>query len=130
MMVMFFPTFTNDGDGSMAIDEVHDSELVQARNSWLLSFGSDGNSTTILDSPNMISSRGFYLDELGLVQEMGITLGGPGPNYSEWVTSKDEAYSNYGVFMVRDYSPVPVPATIWLMLSGLIGLVGFARRKV
>jgi len=134
---MFFPTFTNDGDGSMAIDEVHDSELVQARNSWLLSFGSDGNSTTILDSPNMISSRGFYLDELGLVQEMGITLGGPefgsilyGPNYSEWVTSKDEAYSNYGVFMVRDYSPVPVPATIWLMLSGLIGLVGFARRKV
>ena len=27
------------------------------------------------------------------------------------------------------YSPVPVPAALWLFGSGLIGLVGFARRK-
>lgn len=26
-------------------------------------------------------------------------------------------------------SPVPVPAAIWLLSSGLIGLIGFARRK-
>ena len=27
------------------------------------------------------------------------------------------------------YSPVPVPAAVWLFGSGLIGLVGFSRRK-
>ena len=27
------------------------------------------------------------------------------------------------------YSPVPVPAAAWLFSSGLIGLIGFARRK-
>jgi hypothetical protein len=26
-------------------------------------------------------------------------------------------------------SAVPIPATIWLFSSGLIGLIGFARRK-
>ena len=69
---------------------------------------------------------------------MGITLSGPsigstlyGPNYSEYVTTSDEAYTNYGVFMVRDYTPpVPIPAAIWLFGSGLLGLVAIARRKV
>ena len=28
-----------------------------------------------------------------------------------------------------EFSPVPVPAAVWLFGSGLIGLVGFARRK-
>ncbi len=28
-----------------------------------------------------------------------------------------------------DVSPVPVPAAVWLLGSGLIGLVGFAKRK-
>ena len=135
---MFFPSFVDDGDGSMALDEVHDSVLIQARNSWLLSFGSDGISTIELDADTLISSRGFYLDELGLVQEMGLTIGGPifgstlyGPDYSEYVTSRNEAYTNYGVFMVRDYTPpVPIPAAIWLFGSGLLGLVAVARRKV
>jgi len=39
----------------------------------------------------------------------------------------------YGTYLVRtnpDYvSAVPVPAAVWLFGSGLIGLVGFARRK-
>ncbi len=28
-----------------------------------------------------------------------------------------------------DVSAVPVPAAVWLFVSGLVGLVGFARRK-
>jgi len=32
-------------------------------------------------------------------------------------------------FRVIAASPVPVPAAVWLFGSGLIGLVGFARRK-
>ena len=32
-------------------------------------------------------------------------------------------------FLVRDVTVVPVPAAIWLFGSGLIGLIGIARRK-
>jgi len=35
----------------------------------------------------------------------------------------------YGIWMVQDVSAVPVPAAVWLFGSGLIGLVGMARRK-
>jgi len=28
-----------------------------------------------------------------------------------------------------DFSPVPIPAAVWLFGSGLIGLLGVARRK-
>ena len=34
------------------------------------------------------------------------------------------------IALVRDVSTVPVPAAVWLFGSGLIGLVGVARRKV
>jgi hypothetical protein len=36
----------------------------------------------------------------------------------------DRAFSIYG-----DVSPVPIPATVWLFGTALIGLVGFSRRK-
>ena len=34
-----------------------------------------------------------------------------------------------GVALVRDVSLVPVPAGVWLFGSGLVGLIGVARRK-
>ena len=37
--------------------------------------------------------------------------------------------SSRGSFLVKDFSPVPVPAAAWLFGSGLIGLIGVARRK-
>jgi len=133
---MFFPLFSDSGNGTMALDEVHDAEEIQARNSWLLSFGSDGTSTIDLDADTLISSRGFYLDEHNVVQGMGVTIGGPifgstlyGPNYTV-NQGRDNAYTNYGVFMVRDYSPVPAPAAVWLLGSGLIALAAFGRRRI
>ena len=33
------------------------------------------------------------------------------------------------VLMVESVQPVPVPAAVWLFGSGLLGLVGMARRK-
>ena len=38
-------------------------------------------------------------------------------------------YSYIGSYLVRT-SPVPIPAALWLFGSGLIGLIGIARRKV
>ena len=34
-----------------------------------------------------------------------------------------------GSALVRDVSAVPVPAAVWLFGSGMLGLIGFARRK-
>lgn len=35
----------------------------------------------------------------------------------------------FGSYLVKDVAEVPLPAAIWLFGSGLIGLVGLARRK-
>ena len=39
------------------------------------------------------------------------------------------AYFDTGSALVRDISTVPVPAAVWLFGSGLLGLIGLARRK-
>ena len=48
--------------------------------------------------------------------------------FATYNDSADSGHSQAGIFMVRT-SVVPVPAAVWLFGSGLIGLVGFARRK-
>ncbi|MCK4704384.1 MAG: VPLPA-CTERM sorting domain-containing protein, partial [Gammaproteobacteria bacterium] len=70
---------------------------------------------------------------------------GLGANYS-WEPSSNVDYGPFAViqgfegatpnpsnplvpYMRMDVQAVPVPAAIWLFGSGLIGLVGFARRK-
>lgn len=45
----------------------------------------------------------------------------------QWNWSDDD---NHDDMMVRvDFNPVPVPAAFWLFGSGLIGVIGIARRK-
>jgi len=41
----------------------------------------------------------------------------------DWNLSSD------GTLTYGDVSAVPVPAAVWLFGSGLVGLVGIARRK-
>ena len=59
----------------------------------------------------------------------------------DWHLTQDEFTPSYlylndfgsdydiGSALVRDISTVPVPAAVWLFGSGLIGLIGIARRK-
>jgi hypothetical protein len=42
--------------------------------------------------------------------------------------SYNNSETSYGHYLVKS-SPVPIPPAAWLFGSGLIGLVGFARRK-
>ena len=42
----------------------------------------------------------------------------------------DNSVGVFGAWVVAAPNPVPIPATAWLFGSGLIGLIGLARRKV
>jgi hypothetical protein len=48
-----------------------------------------------------------------------------------WVGDQAVASADFAVPFIGHYlvSTVPIPGTVWLFGSGLIGLVGFARRK-
>lgn len=66
------------------------------------------------------------IDYVGLTlqNDLSATTSGVGPS-SAWIQKKV-----VGSSVVVSTSPVPVPAAVWLFGSGLLGLVGIARRKI
>ena len=134
----FEPDFVASSNGTMTLAEGDgQSTLIQSRNSWMLDFGTDAEIVNGSIDPNdaLLYSTGMYLDENGAVQVLGIkfdvpnlttTIYGPGFDLTGW--TRDSAYTNMGVFMVQNHV-VPVPPAVWLFGSGLLGLVGIARRK-
>jgi hypothetical protein len=47
----------------------------------------------------------------------------------EVINAIDEQDNVGGSWVVSDVAPIPVPAAVWLFGSGLLGLIGMARRK-
>ena len=145
---LFFPMYDDGSDGTLNnkqtnIAESETSKIIQSRNSWLLGFGNDaniaGDGTVTFngDNPSTLFSTGLYLTDGGDLGFAGIkfevadntilsTLYGPGFT----IAGDSGSYrSSYGVFMVRDYSVVPIPAAVWLFGCGLLGLVAVARGR-
>lgn len=56
-------------------------------------------------------------------------LGGSGGGFADY---DDKSYGFSGVWTVLDgdISAVPIPSSVWLLGSGLLGLIGVARRKM
>jgi hypothetical protein len=52
-----------------------------------------------------------------------------GTYLAEWTNSGSRNRSFDEIVFYADFSPVPVPAAVWLFGSGLLGLIGVARRK-
>ena len=66
----------------------------------------------------LVIMTGDGMSELVLGYNDNITLTGPGMD------------ADYDDMLVRaEFSAVPVPAAVWLFGSGLLGLIGIARRK-
>lgn len=138
----FEPPFEADANGKMSFgdDGSGTTQLIQSRNSWLFAFGTDAEVTAggvISEDVSTLFSYGLFLDENNQIGLLGLKIDtNPllttlyGPEFSG-ITGWDEdtAYTNMGVFMVRDYTVVPIPAAVWLFGTGLIGLVAVARRK-
>ena len=134
----FFTDFTDSGNGTMTVSEDPDLTIIQERNSWLVGFGTH-KQTTGSELGDDLYSWGMYEADDGTVQYAGFTtfLGEDGvtttftsTDYTTGGLTRDSAFANLGVFMVRDYTVVPIPAAIWLFGTGLIALLGIARRKV
>lgn len=78
-----------------------------------------GNQITLANHPLGVtfSAQLGKVDYLGTYGEAHFTGGQP---------FSDQADSSYGSFLVRT---VPIPAAAWLLSSGLLGLIGVARRN-
>jgi len=101
---------------------------------WQAYFGESsecGGSSTFTCTANIIiedvafggsQNLGYFLDENGL------STGIDAINSQSYI-SKRGSGEGLGSHLVRDVSAVPIPASIWLLGSGFIGLTGFAKRK-
>jgi len=141
-----------DGTGTLSISSSSSIYGGIAVNNATLTTNNDG-SLHVMGTINFLtlgSSSSFYGD-------MAITAGWDDSNsvtMFEFSPIAFEGSNNNGLFMLDGplagnllefqvtssllaivdnpfpvYSPVPVPAAAWLFGSGLVGLIGFARRK-
>ena len=91
---------------------------------------------TLFGSKSTSSGRlayGYYSDENDITRLMGSRRTSSGESYIFGLNLSTvytgAASSNVGSFLVRDLSPVPVPAAVWLFGTALIGLIGFGKRR-
>ncbi|MCE9549761.1 MAG: VPLPA-CTERM sorting domain-containing protein [Betaproteobacteria bacterium] len=58
-------------------------------------------------------------------------IGGQGPSaWGDYTGARDYGYMSITSINIAPASTVPVPASAWLLGSGLLGLIGVMRRKV
>ena len=92
-------------------------------------FGSRDNNS---DKTLLNNSDGFwYLSDVAQYAGYGhIYSAGIVRDYFKlYRLDKTDDFTTVDYLVYRDVSPVPVPAAAWLFGSGLIGLIGVARRK-
>lgn len=97
-------------------------------NSFLGSGSTDNSSiaisATTLASPTPTHSLGGFLDT-----QLTFLVPGVDPFSLNTKFGDQYAGSILGSALVREVSAVPIPAAVWLFGSGLLSLVGVARRK-
>ena len=136
---LFFSYTTWDG-----IDGLHVSpDVVAGTSQFVTDFG------YVFSTPDRLYARGFYglIDECAIdsschggididIDSFGTAIAGyqyasfgwsdVSTNAPTW--HKDDSTGRIGSFLVKA-SVVPIPSAVWLFGSGLIGLIGLARRN-
>ncbi len=106
---------------------------IEQANWGLNNTGADGVNFSNIQSDLLAPSTSFYWTRTEYASSATSTL-----RSSAWTFNSDWGMQNfnakeqdYFAWAVRsgDVTVVPVPAAVWLFGSGLIGLIGIARRK-
>ena len=121
-------------------DIIGNNPLFGTGNNWWLGNLSFVNNAT--DGTTLISGQFFWNNSVGLttstfsqlIQPLGangevIALDGDGDGIKGTVMI-DGPFQGLNIYIEGRISPVPLPATAWLLGSGLLALAGFARRKM
>ncbi len=108
--------FNGTGNGS-GISGPQDGDAYHGVNNWLHNFGGGlpFNNQALVDTP-------LEFWHLGTDANASVAIAAKLPN--AW------ALTSTGTLLYGSPSAVPVPAAVWLFGSGLVGLVGVARRRV
>ena len=83
----------------------------------------------------LVFDGGFTINDTGIGQTIDQQIGGPLPGDVNVFTSARVLIGDFdgdfatGSITAFSATVVPVPAAVWLFGSGLVGLIGFARRK-
>ena len=131
MFYQIFPTWVKTSPNGTSHNSSYETEV----NRFTSLFG---RSSLVEYEDGTIFSRALYLDNAGNLRMLGVNNHIDsglielifGPDYvdvpTEW--NLDSELYSLSTFLVRS-TVVPVPAAVWLFGSGLIGLIGVARRK-
>ena len=126
---MFDAYSDNYPDNSSRIIGTTSTQYAQLTN-FINLFGS-----TAQNIGGYIASVALYVDEDGMYRAVGGTLDDAssqvfGIEHSiDFLQYAIYGHPEFGTLMVST-SPVPVPPTVWLFGSGLLSLIGVARRKI
>ena len=114
------PSFQNGIDGIALVDDT----------SSVLQFLSYEGAFTATDG----AALGLLSQDIGVAESaadivgLSLQLQGTGTNYSDFTWSGPISSTFGSVNTDQVISAVPVPAAVWLFGSGLLGLIGVARR--
>ncbi|TCV79982.1 VPLPA-CTERM sorting domain-containing protein [Sulfurirhabdus autotrophica] len=121
-----------------ANDIIGNHALLGAGYNWSIT-----NLTFATNPDSTISASGNFLwtNSVGLTTstytQLSLPLGANGEivaldgdlNNVKGNTLINGPFQGYSLYLEGTISPVPVPAAVWLLGSGLFGLIGLARRK-
>jgi hypothetical protein len=90
----------------------------------------DGEANTVWHN-NSFSGYPFLLraDGIRILEAMDFSLYNDLSGVPSFAFDADGNLINLAGEIVQDLSTIPVPAAVWLFGSGLLGLIGFARRR-
>ena len=115
------PSFQNGIDGIALVDDT----------STVLQFLSYEGAFTATDGPAL----GLLSQDIGVAESsadivgLSLQLQGTGSSYSNFTWSGPLTSTFGSINTGQILAPVPVPAAVWLFDSGLLALIGIARRR-
>jgi hypothetical protein len=114
---------------------MEDNHGVTLTSVFNIDYNDSGGTTGIWGTPNAPDAIDFYVVKAS--NNFAVYSVNPGDNYGSWSTydlwlNMDGSGNSLEISHLTGYqaSPVPIPTTLLLFGSGLLGLVGIKRKRL